>query len=497
MKKTVLYILAIMCAVTPVLSACDDGSETEKEPQTQICEHELIYHDATVTCTKDGQREYWECEICGSYFADESATLPLTQAELAAGKLNHKNKIHHAAVAGTCTGSGTMEYWECPDCGLNFSDEACENSVSKLTTSKTAHRWENGACSACGISYNDYFFEFEPNSDRTGYIVDWKRGAELMGQTEIILPGTYENKPVTEVAAYALANKTGITDVVVSEGIQKLNAGSLAGADIVSVSLPSTLHSITGEAFAGVASSGASSAMRPLPENLTQITVAADNAHLVAQNGVIYGTTAGKRTSVEAVAPGLTGSLTLPDTVNAIADHAFYGSKLTSVTLPDSPLGALTVGACAFKGASVTALTLPESVISIGNEALSFLELETFQVPGKINLLSDALFRYSNIDTVIVPEGVTTIGGNAFYSCEIDIIVIPKSVTKIGRDAFWAASIDYVYYGGSTSQQFEAIDGVKDTGNLDLKNAWRKYYSATDTNAGNIWHYVDGFPVAW
>ena len=494
MKKTVLYILAIMCAVTPVLSACDDGPETEKEPQTPICEHELTYHDATVTCTKDGQREYWECEICGSYFADESATLPLTQAELAATKLNHKNKVHHAAVAGTCTGSGTMEYWECPDCGLNFSDEACENSVSKLTTSKTAHRWENGVCSACGISYNDYFFEFELNSDRTGYIVDWKRGAELMGQTEIILPGTYANKPVTEVAAYALY-KSGITDVVVSEGIQKLNAGSLAGADIVSVSLPSTLRSITGEVFVGGASSGASYDMRPLPENLTQITVAADNAAgLIAQNGVIYGTTGGNITSVEAVAPGLTGSLTLPDTVTAIGNYVFYGSKLASIVLPD---GLTAVGTAAFKGAAVTALTLPESVISIGNEALSFLDLETLKLPGKIDVLSDALFRDSNIDTVILPEGVKTIGSNAFYSCETEIIVIPKSVTKIVRDAFWVASIDYVYYGGSTSQQFEAIDGVKDTGNLELKNAWRKYYSATDTNAGNIWHYVDGFPVAW
>ena len=498
MKKPVLFILALICAFTPVFSACNNGSDpnnSQENPQTQTCEHELTYHAATVTCTRDGQTEYWECDLCGKYFADENATKTLSEADLAATKLNHKNKIHHAAVAGTCRDYGTIEYWECPDCGLNFSDEACENSVSSLGTAKAAHSWEDGECSVCGTSYNDYFFTFTLNSDRDGYIVNWKSGADLMGQTEIVLPGTYNNRPVTEVAAYTLANKPGLESVVISEGIEKLNAGSLAGADIVSVSLPSTLLSITGEVFVGNSVPGVSYAMRAVPENLTQITVEEGNiAGLIAQNGVIYGTTGGNITSVEAAAPGITGTLTLPDTVTAIGDYAFYGSKLTSIVLPDRLTA---VGAAAFKGAAVTSLTLPDTVNTLGAEALSYLVLDTFTLPSRINVLSEALFRNSEIDTVILPERVRTIGNNAFYSCEMDIIVIPESVTEVGNDAFRNATMN-VYYGGTTSTQFNAIDGVTDTGNLHLREAWRWYYSETGTGeSSRLWHYVNGLPAEW
>lgn len=488
MKRKLFSFVAVFACVC-MLIACAPAEEP-----VQACRHDLTYHSATVTCTQDGQIGYWECSLCGKYFADENAAQELAENQLAAEKLNHKNKVHHEAVPGTCEEYGTIEYWECPDCGNKFSDEACTNTVSSLSTSKTAHEFEDGVCRYCGVAYDDYYFTFTLTSDQSGYSVTIKRGIDLKGETELIVPGTYKGKPVTEAAAYAFS-LGGLERVVFSEGLQKLNAGSLSGKDLRSVSLPSTLLGISGEVFAGAVTSSA--ALRPVPEKLTEITVADNNVSgLIAQNGVVYSKTGDAITAVEAAAPGLTGALTLPDTVEAIGDYAFFGSKLTSVALPDN---LRTIGDYAFKGAAaLTLFDIPEAVNSLGVEAFSYTQFDTIILPEGINLLSDGLFYSAKIKTVVIPEGVVTIGAKAFSSCrDLDAVVIPKSVKTIKDAAFDYTGVFTIYYGGGTGAQFEAIDGINSTSNSSLRTAWRYYYSETDTGADNIWHFEDNMPVCW
>lgn len=51
----------------------------------------------------------------------------------------HSNKTHTAAKDATCEAAGNIEYWSCPDCGKNFSDEACTKEVTDVTVPKLAH----------------------------------------------------------------------------------------------------------------------------------------------------------------------------------------------------------------------------------------------------------------------------------------------------------------------------------------------------------------------
>ena len=72
------------------------------------------------TCTTAGVKTF-TCTVCGA-----------TKTEAVAA-IGHKNKEHHEKVDATCVATGTIEYWSCPDCGKNFSDESCTTEVTDLT----------------------------------------------------------------------------------------------------------------------------------------------------------------------------------------------------------------------------------------------------------------------------------------------------------------------------------------------------------------------------
>ena len=58
--------------------------------------------------------------------------------------------IHHESVDVTCTTDGNIEYWECDVCHKSFSDEQLTQEVSTLVVSATGHEYdENDKCTKC------------------------------------------------------------------------------------------------------------------------------------------------------------------------------------------------------------------------------------------------------------------------------------------------------------------------------------------------------------
>ena len=69
----------------------------------------------------------------------------------------------------------------------------------------------------------------------------------------------------------------------------------------------------------------------------------------------------------------------------------------------------------AFAGSGITSITIPNTVTDIGVSA----------------------FRYSALTSMIIPNGITKIRGFAFYHCtSLKSINLPQSITQIQRDAF-------------------------------------------------------------
>ena len=124
-------------------------------------------------------------------------------------------------------------------------------------------------------------------------------------------------------------------------------------------------------------------------------------------------------------------------TVETIGRAAFYGSAVTSVTIPDS---VTFISDLAFANCSnLTNISIPNSVTSIGSSAFEYCtSLKSITLPSSLRTISQALFfDCSQLTTIQIPDSVSSILAYAFYTCEnLKTIRIPVSVTFIESYAF-------------------------------------------------------------
>ena len=140
---------------------------------------------------------------------------------------------------------------------------------------------------------------------------------------------------------------------------------------------------------------------------------------------------------------GLTGSLTIPNSVTSIGNYAFYNcSGLTgSLTIPNA---VTSIGNYAFCncGGLTGSLIIPNSVTTIGNNAFRGCSGFTgdLTIPNSVITISGSAFYGCSGFTgdLTISNSLTSIGGSVFYGCSgfTGVLSIPSSVTSIGSYAF-------------------------------------------------------------
>lgn len=135
---------------------------------------------------------------------------------------------------------------------------------------------------------------------------------------------------------------------------------------------------------------------------------------------------------------GLSGDITIPDTVKTIGNNVFYNEEdITSVTIPDS---VTSIEDGAFSNAKgLKSITIPDSVTSIGASAFDSCEsLESVVLPSSVTEIGAGTFQNcTNLRSVTIPDSVTSIGQDAFADCEnLAKVNIPDSVTSISKYSF-------------------------------------------------------------
>ena len=309
--------------------------------------------------------------------------------------------------------------------------------------------------------------------------------------------------PVTGIGSSCFINKTTLTSVTVSEGIEFIGEKAFFDcSNLVSVSLPNGFEKIRKGCFFNCLKLEHIT----LPDQLTYIDEYAffncsSLSSITIPNSVII---------IEQYAFGDCSSLeslTIPQSVKTIGQNAFDNcTGLTSVTINSSTIdieesafykcenlksvtfnncSAIDIGNSAFeKLYNLKSVTFPESAaLTIGEKAfyncigltsinlptgykiienLTFYNCQSLNnvtIPNTVTIIGKKAFGYCiSLTNITIAHSVTTIESDAFFPCDnLKVITIPNSVIEIQRDALDCSSLQDVYYEGTKARWERAI----------------------------------------
>lgn len=315
----------------------------------------------------------------------------------------------------------------------------------------------------------------------------------------LTLPSVYQGKPVTSIGdrAFLVKSADEIKSIVIPSGITSIGEAAFWRCENLSeLTIPDTVTDIGDEAFD----------YTPWLE-----TMRAQNP-LVIVNGFVID---GKNVSGEVVIPaGVTTicgyafhenaaitNVIIPDTVKCIRNSAFEScTGLTSICIPDSvtELGKWVFAYCenltgtitipgsiqrvpmfAFMGCKkVTEFVIQDGVAEIEKSAFRIcMALERINIPDTVTSIDDWAFTEDHtLKTIVIPASVTYIGKGCFeYDYSLKSITIQNPRCQVYDAAETIPSYTDIYgYSGSDSQayakkygqEFQAI-GTFFVGDLD------------------------------
>ena len=399
------------------------------------------------SCTKEGNIEYYTCN-CGKWFTDNTATTEITdKASVVIGKDTHDWEAGYS--------NDNKHHWQTCSVCLNISDKV-PHSIN-----------EERICTSC---FHQVFSEgLSLKSNGNSYTV---MGIGTCTDTDIIIPITYNGKPVTSIGEYAFLGCSNLTSIAIPNSITSIGMSAFSACDgLISITIPDSITSINYGMFGGCS-------------NLTNIIIS-DNVTSIGASAFYNCTSLISikiPDSITSINYGMfegcnnLANITMPDSVTNIDSYAFSGcSSLANITIPDSVTN---IDSYAFSGCTnLASIVIPDSVTSIGWRAFENCNnLTSITIPfvgaakdgtgthfGYIfgasmsyehNLyvptslknviitcgtsIGNGAFRYcTSLTSITIPDSVTNIGASAFYECTgLTSIIIPDSVTNIGAEAF-------------------------------------------------------------
>ena len=218
----------------------------------------------------------------------------------------------------------------------------------------------------------------------------------------VVLPDSL--KEINEIAFNKCAALEGL---VLPEGLEAINKRAFNRSGLVSLMIPSTVHTIGEEIFADCA-------------NLTELMVENGNPYYSSRDNIIYDKTGEK---LICSAPGLSGVITVPDGVKEIGYAAFYNDeKITKVILPDSLTD---LSDSAFMGCkSLEEIVLPETITVLPEYIFSVcISLKEVRLPASVTeIQEDAFGGCENLKRVYIPDSVTFMHKYSFENSDSVVI---------------------------------------------------------------------------
>lgn len=269
-------------------------------------------------------------------------------------------------------------------------------------------------------------------------------GIDQCSDLDIIIPSTYQGKPVVEIADKAFYDNRSITSVVIPEGVTKI--GEYAFTQCLSlhtVVLPESLRTISSGAFALCQDLKNMN----LPSGITEIGYEAFAACISLKNITIPSGITEENFNVFYMY------------LNSLRKFELDGENDYLYTIDGNLYGEFsgkTMLLSYAMGNDESKFTMPEGVDSIFTGAFSFYPFDYEKVENESGLIW--VDYYSNLKNVVISEGVKEIYPSAFvYLNSLRSVHLPSTLEYIGPSAFVECrGITYVKFNG-TIAEWEAI----------------------------------------
>ncbi len=190
---------------------------------------------------------------------------------------------------------------------------------------------------------------------------------------DITIPATLGGHPVTAIGARAFQGCSGVTSVIIPEGVTRIGERAFWDCSGLSfVILPDSVTSIGDHAFyecTGLTAVAIPAGVTSIGDQafscctvMTSIAVAPDNPAYSSVDGILFDK---DRALLIQCPAGKSGPVAIPAGVAGIGHHAFY--ECTGVTAITIPEGVTSIGDRAFwECTALASVTIPASVTGIG-----------------------------------------------------------------------------------------------------------------------------------
>lgn len=276
----------------------------------------------------------------------------------------------------------------------NAGANSNNNSNTNQPSPEHTHTYDNGICS-CGARKpsEGLVYEWE-DDDQDEYVLV---GIGQCTDTEIVVPTTYNGKPVSEICISEDNPNATVTSVYISEGIRTIN--TMEGLkSLTYVYVPKSVKWISSRAFF-------LSTLEQIDgcEGLEYIS---DGSFMDCKN---------------------LKSIDLPDSVVEIANGAFV--RCNSLTSFRFPTGLTSIDPCVLmECANLTEVIIPDTVTSISSRAIT---------------------KCPNLTSITIPASVTTLERDVFFKSGLKDIYCEAPSQPSGWDPDWANECDATIHWGS------------------------------------------------
>ena len=275
----------------------------------------------------------------------------------------------------------------------------------------------------------------DPDNKVTVYPVDqipYRALYQVGALTTVVLP---TNASIASIGAEAFKNCRQLISVNIPNGVSSIGDAAFSNTGFNTFTLPDNVTTLG----IGVFQNSSSLTQVTLPSNLTEIPAS------TFQNSAL-------------------SSITIPVSVTSIGNLAFYGTKITTITLPSGLQwlgGYRTFYSCfnltainnipagmqiidgdmleTFANTQITSFTIPSNVTTIDVSAFESAPLTslTFPTNSLITSILDYSLSGAQLTSLVIPEKVTTLGEGVLYGASaMKSLELPTSLTAIAADAF-------------------------------------------------------------